>query len=175
MTMTFEGRLSVRLGGALHLATEFARCTAKYSKGGFHPNYGYVPETRRLSPREARTHQAALQFLLEGFSVQFTEITTAVDAREFCQWTAAANNFVNFFLAATHGYNDDVEQEPLGAYDAEQPPRIEPRVMTELEQETYDAALNFITQGWRVTVADELLVEMSSMFKDHDDEEPNAL
>lgn len=172
MSISFEGRLSVRLGAALNLATEFARATAKYSKGGFHPQAGWIPETRELSPAEQRASDGAIAFLTAGFSRVFETVENKTQARDFCHWMAAANNYIGFCIACTQDYAEPDPDDPNHGYGAELPPKILPRVLSAAELECYEAALAFVVRGWQIKVPEHMVcVLMGARSDDEEDED----
>jgi hypothetical protein len=176
MSLQFTGRLSARLGSSLSMYFELTRATAHYTQAGFHPVVGFLPEPRVLSETELKLWTSCLKFLKAGFERNFKELSNKADALEFSMWIYAAHTLAEFILTVTRvvpaaelpesqGFGDqDGASMGVGPYSVI-PPHIETRKLTELEQETYEASLEFLCRSHFVTASDELLLQTAGMVK----------
>lgn len=152
-SIQFGGRVSARLGAALSMVCELTRAQGKFSSDvGFHPAVGFMPKTRELSPVEEKLFTASLQYLKAGFQRRFTEVNSRTDAIEFSMWIYAANTYMDFVLTCTTEFD---------CKDFDAPPHIVGRVLSELEQETADAAALFLISGYEVKMSDAMVAEVN--------------
>lgn len=167
-SLQFAGRVSARVGAALNLVFELTRVQCKYSGKGFSQVIGFIPETRELSPREERLFKATLGYLKAGFEQKFELLKTEAEVINFNQWVFAAQHYVEFVLTCTR---EQSEAEDSGRF--EMPPHPLARVLTDLEQDTYDTAAEYLMRAYVTPAApelEELLAKSAKIAEDEDDE-----
>jgi hypothetical protein len=150
--MSFAGRVSARVGASLNLVFELTRVQCKYSSYGFNQMVGFIPETRELSPNEERLFKASLGYLKAGFALKFERLETPAQVHEFNQWVFAAQHYVEFVLACTREMSEGEGHDRF-----ESPPHPMGRVLTDLEQETVDMAMDYLVRAYTTPAADELV------------------
>ena len=150
-SLQFSGRVSARVGAALNLIFELTRVQCKYTGKGFSQVIGFIPETRELSPNEERLFKASLQFLKAGFAQRFEVLEAESEVLDFNQWVFAAQHYTEFVLTCTREMS---EGEGHDRY--ETPPHPLGRVLTDLEQETVDTAMDFLVRSYAVKATDEV-------------------